>query len=312
MRSLATIVLVGAFVFFLIGLYELSKAKETAGWAARPAKIAAYQVLQGDESGSYAAIDGVFVDTGAAFRVRRYAYGVINGMAPGQPYLVPYKPGYATTVYVDPKDGSNVILCNTPSLTFQYGELLVTACLCLVSVWLLIFRRKKRAEGYVSAHPCRSTTRTVELPRWVGMIMGLGMALLFLGLGIWIMYMGMVGHSPAETWSPGQAKGALFLGILFAYGGLQSLVLVIGGNRLPAVVRKIMLSLFLVVLSLPFIVIPIVDPGGISSSTSINGTVVYEAQGSSAGAVVFMIAGILCLFGAFWPWRWWKKKGLPG
>ena len=143
MRPIAIIVLAGSFVFFLIGLYELSKAKETAGWAARAAMITDYQVHKGDDSGSYATIDGIFVDTEGAFKVKRYAYGVINGMAPSQAYLVPYKPGFMTTVYVDPKDDSNVILCNTPSLTFQYGELVVTACLCLASMWYLIFKRKK-------------------------------------------------------------------------------------------------------------------------------------------------------------------------
>lgn len=306
MKSLAILILAGSLLFFLIGLYELSKARETACWIARPAKITAFQVHEGEDSGSYVTIDGVFVDRGGVFSVKRYAYGVLNGMTPNQAYLAPYKPGFKTTVFVDPNDASNVILCNTPSLTFQYGELVVTACLCLVSMLYLIFKRKKTGDSSVLSSS--STARTVELPRWAGILIGLGMAFLFLGLGVWIIRMGIAGRSPAETWTSGQATGALLMGILFAYGGLQSMILVIWGNRLPQIAHKIMLSLFLVVLGLPFIAIPIVDPGGISSSTSINGLVVHKTQDSSAGAVVFMAAGILCVFGALWPWRWWKKK----
>jgi hypothetical protein len=89
MRQLAIVIVAGSLLFFLVGLYELSKAKETAHWAARPARITAYQVHQGDDSGSYAHIDGVFVDSGGAFSVKRYAYGVINGMAPSRAHLGP-------------------------------------------------------------------------------------------------------------------------------------------------------------------------------------------------------------------------------
>lgn len=54
--------------------------------------------------------------------------------------------------------------------------------------------------------------------------------------------------------------------------------------------------------------IPILDPGGIESSVSVNGTITLTGQGSSVGAVVFMVAGILCQIGALWPWRWWKRN----
>ena len=306
MKGFAIVILAGSLMFFLIGLYEWSKARETAHWPARHARITACQEHQGEDSGRYVTIDGVFADGGGAFSVKRYAYGVVNGMVPSQPYLAPYRPGFLTTVYVDPQDSSNVILCNTPSLTFQYTELAVTAGLGLASLGYLLFRRKKA--GDPPARPPGTTTRTVELPTWAGMTIGVGMALLFLSLGAWVIHMALIGHSPAETWTPGEAKGALFVGILFAYGGLQSLVLVIGGNRLPPLAHSVMRSLFLIMLGLPFIVIPIVDPGGISSSTSINGVAIHGKQGSTTGAVVFMAAGILCLAGALWPWRWWKKS----
>jgi hypothetical protein len=308
MRQVAIIILIFSLAFFLAGLYEWSKAKESAHWPARTAKITLSEVRKGSkDEGSWVAIDGVFADTGGAFSVRRYAYGVINGMSPGQKYLARYKPGVLTTVYVDPKDSSNVILCNAPSLAFQYSELAVTAGLILASVWYLIFRRKKTG----AREPVRTAipiSRTIELPQWAGVLIGMAMALLFLGLGIWMIHMGVVRHSPAEKWSPGQAKIVILMGVLFAFGGIQAAVKVIWGNSLSKTVDKIMLSLFLVFLGLPFITIPIFDPGGISSSTSINGMVVHEAKGSSVGAVVFMLVGVLCLVGALWPWRWWKKN----
>lgn len=308
MRQIAIFVLIMSLAFFLIGFFEWSKAKESAHWPARGAKITSSEVRNGKKGEvSWVAIDGVFVDTGGAFSVRRYAYGVVNGMSPSQTYLARYKPGALATVYVDPEDSSNVILCNAPSLTFQYSELAVTAGIFLASLLYVIFGRKKTGE----CDPVRTiapVARTVKLPRWAGVLIGIAMALLFLGLGIWMILMGAVGHSPAEEWSPGKAKIMMLMGLLFVCGGLPAMVAVIGGDKLPRIVSRIMLSLFLIFLGIPFIAIPILDPGGISSSTSINGIVVHEARGSSGGAAVFMLVGVLCLVAAFWPWRWWKKN----
>ena len=307
-RQMAIFMLVISLVFFLIGCYEWSKAKESAHWPARAAKITASEVRKGNKGeGSWVAIEGVFVDTGEAFRVKRYAYGVINGMSPGQEYLGQYKPGALTTVYVDPQDKSDVILCNAPSLTFQYSELAVTAGIFLASLLYLLFRWKK-PEGRKTFRTTASAARTVELPRWAGMLIGMAMALLFLGLGIWMIRAGAVGHPSAGVRSPGQGTIMILAGLLFACGGLQAMVAVLWGDRLPKIAGRIMLSLFLFFLGLPFIAVPILDPGGISSSVSINGAVVHRAGGSSVGAVVFLLVGIGCLVGAFWPWRWWKKS----
>lgn len=304
MRGIAIVVVVCSLAFFLAGFYEWSMARESARWPGRAAKITAYQVHRGEEDGgSYVSIEGVFVDTQRAFTAKRYAYAVVNGMSPGRKHLAPYKPGYMTEVYVDPKDARNVILCNTPSLRFQYGELAVTAGLFLASLLYLALGRKHSARSSFRAAP-----RTVELPRWAGLAIGLAMAGLFLGLGAWLIHMGHMGHSPAQQWSPGEGKIVMLMGLLFAYGGLACAVRILWGERIPPIVDRILLSLFLVVLGLPFIAIPLLDPGGISSSVSVNGAVVHSAKGSSAGAVVFMAAGILCLAGALWPWRWWKRR----
>lgn len=151
-------------------------------------------------------------------------------------------------------------------------------------------------------------TRTVEVPKWVGTFIGIGMVLAFLGLGLWMVYMGVVGRTPAATMKPGEAKILMLLGVLFAFGGIQVAVSVIWGGNPPKMVDRIMKSLFLVFLGLPFIAIPILDPGGISSSVSVNKSVVHATKGSTVGAVVFMVVGVLCLVGAVWPWRWWKKR----
>ncbi len=310
MRKLAIIILLWPIFFFCAGVYEMKKAKETADWPGRRATITAADVVEVKESNSgggsrYLSIRGLFLDTGTSFTVKRYAYGAVNGLSPRQKYLAPYKPGYMTTVYVDPADAANVILCNTPSLTGNYVFMGGSAFAVVAILWWLMFKSRK-----TEVPPCapRPWVQNRELPRWAGVSIGLGMALLFLGLGIWIIYMGMGGHSPAETWTAGQAKVVAVMGMLFTYGGVICLVQMICRGNPPPLLNKIMRSIFFVFLGLPFVLIPILDPGGISSSSSVNGFVVHKTQGSSVGAVVFMITGVLCLVAAFWPWRWWKKR----
>lgn len=66
-----------------------------------------------------------------------------------------------------------------------------------------------------------------------GTLIGIGMGLLFLGLGIWMVYMGVVGRSPAATMPPAKAKIILMMGVLFAFGGIQAAVKVILGAFWP-------------------------------------------------------------------------------
>ena len=307
MKKFAMIFMLWPIFFFGAGLWEMSKAKETAGWPAIPAKITSFQILKGHEGGGYVSIEGKFLDTGGTFTVKRYAYGAVNGLSPSQPYLAPYKPGYVTTVYVDPKDPNNVILCNNPSLTGNYMLMGGSVLAVLGILWWLIFKSKKKAEPYVPPYAPVQRAQTKELPRWAALLIGFGMLLLFLGLGIWMIYMGMVGHSQAEKWNPNQSKIVICMGMLFVFGGLMGLMQAIYNGNPPSLLNKIILSLFLVFLGLPFIAVAIFDPGGIHSSASVGGFVVHESKGSPMGAVVFMLVGIGCMVGAFWPWRWWKK-----
>ena len=187
-------------------------------------------------------------------------------------------------------------------------RVIVILTVAVLAVVLYLIRNARRTRDQEPKRRFIQTNRIVGAPQWVGTLIGIGMGLLFLGLGIWMVYMGVIGRSPAATMPPAKAKIILMMGVLFAFGGIQAAVKVILGDNLPKMVDRIMLSLFLVFLGIPFIAIPILDPGGISSSVSVNETVMHTSKGSSVGTVVFMVVGVLCLVGAFWPWRWWKKN----
>lgn len=299
--------------FFCAGLYEMKRAAESYSWPACPAKITSFQVLDGDESGGYVRIEGKFTDTGEPFTVRRWAYGAVNGLYSDQPYLSPYKPGYLTTVYVDPGDRSNVILCNDPSLTGNYMFMGFSGAAIIGIVWWLLLGEKKyearqAKKKAAELHTSKRSGQAKEAPLWVGIFIGILFVVVFLGIGLWSLYMAYAGRSPAEVFSRNDRIFALLFGMAFSYGGVSALVGLILKGNIPPLLQRIWLSLFLFFLGLPFIVIPIIDPGGISSSTSVGGFEVSHKQGSSMGAVVFMLCGIGCMTGAFWPWRWWRKR----
>jgi len=294
----------------------MKKAEATGAWPAYPAKITSAEVVTTEDSDGqtsrYLDIKGKFLDTGEPFTARRWAYGAVNGLSPHQPYLAPYEPGYVTTVYVDPAAPANVILCNDPSLTgnamFMGGS---AAAVIGILCWVLYGRKKWEAyrARKAAAEPFSTvrSNQSRELPMWAGVLIGVCMILIFLGLGIWMIYMGIIGETLAEELAPNEAKILILVGMLFAFGGIMGLVMAIFNGNPPPILNKIVLSLFLLFLGLPFIAIPILDPDRISSSASAGGFVIHESQGSSFGAVVFMLAGLGCLVGAFWPWRWWKK-----
>lgn len=309
MRGVLLVVLVGSVLFFLAGVFELSGARAAAHWPARAARITTAEVRHGDQS-TWMAIEGVLVDDGSRFAIHRYAYGVVNGLSPGQPYLAAYKPGSLTRVYVDPQDSDNVILCNTPSLKFQYAELAVTAVLALASSLALarLAVRRRRGSGWDPDQLPAWLNRPVELPRWVGLLLGIAIGLLFVALGAWLIHMGIAGRTPAQLLRPPECKIVMLLGVLFGFGGLQTVVMLVGGDRIPQVVQQFIRSLCLVVLGLPFLAVAILDPRGITSSTSIGGLKVTASQGSLTGAIVFVLVGLACLVAALWPWRWWKQR----
>jgi hypothetical protein len=63
MRQIAIFVFVMSLVFFLIGLFEWSKAREAAHWPGRAAQITSAEVRKAaDDGGSWVALEGIFVD----------------------------------------------------------------------------------------------------------------------------------------------------------------------------------------------------------------------------------------------------------
>jgi hypothetical protein len=173
-------------------------------------------------------------------------------------------------------------------------EVMILLTVVVLAVILYLIRR-----GGVAA------ALTVEVPKWVGsLVVGIGMAVPFLGVGIGMVCMGFDGRSPAGTMRPGEAHCLSLFGVAFAFGGIYAAIRVIWEGRLAPKVQRFVNSLFLVFLGVPIIATGLLDRASIR--TSIFDLPVHGPVGSSAGAVGFLVAGLLCLVGAFWPWRWWK------
>jgi len=171
-------------------------------------------------------------------------------------------------------------------------EVIILLTVVVLAVLLYLIRRGGLA------------TTTVEVPKWVGPLIGIGMATPFLGLGISLVYMGVAGRTPAGALRPGEAKSLSLFGMAFAFGGIQAAISVICGGKPSQTVQRITNSLFLVFLGLPFIATGILNRAGIS--VSILDLPVHGPIASLVGAIGFIAGGFLCLVAAFWPWRWWK------
>jgi hypothetical protein len=143
-----------------------------------------------------------------------------------------------------------------------------------------------------------------------GRIVGTLLGALVLALGLWIVRMGNDGRTPAEPIRPESVPGFILMGILFAWGGIQTIILSLGGSRLPRWVHALLLSIFLIVLGAPFVVIGIMDPAGISGSASLCGIPLYHSQGGLSGRIVFVGAGsiVLALVPFVWRWQLAKKR----
>ena len=128
-----------------------------------------------------------------------------------------------------------------------------------------------------------------------GKIVGGLMGLVFLGIGLWAIHHTVLGRAADGPMELRSMPGNLAMGTLFAWGGLQTLILVVGGNKLPRVAHVILLSLFLLCLAAPFLLVGILTPDQITSSTSVNGAVVSSSTGGRSGQVVFVGLGTLLL-----------------
>jgi len=116
-----------------------------------------------------------------------------------------------------------------------------------------------------------------------------------LGIGLYVVYMGLEGRTPVEKLKPREIPGVIAFGALFAWGGIQTIVLSVAGDRLPRWGHVILLSMFLVCLAAPFILSGILTPDQVKASVSVNSQKVIETGTGRIGQVVFVGAGILLL-----------------
>jgi hypothetical protein len=152
------------------------------------------------------------------------------------------------------------------------------------------------------------TIQSDTLIRWcVGMCLG-GLCL---ALGIWRLRAGIQAWTPSGALSHDAAFDICF-GALFCWGGVQSFILSVAGERLPNIGHAILLSGFLICLGSPFVYFGIMDPGGIQGSFSVMGSDVPMSQktSASAGAVVFVLSGSACFVAIPFIWRHYIRKGL--
>jgi len=128
-----------------------------------------------------------------------------------------------------------------------------------------------------------------------GKIVGTLMGLLCLAIGLWIMQMGLEGATPAQPLLPRDIPGFLAFGALFVWGGIQTIILALGGSRLPRWIHVVLISVFLCCLGVPFLIIGILTPDQIQASFSIDTTRVIGSKGGHAGGIIFVGVGTLLL-----------------
>jgi hypothetical protein len=128
-----------------------------------------------------------------------------------------------------------------------------------------------------------------------GKIVVVLMGLLFMGIGLWAIHTALAGRTPNGSMELRSIPGSLALGGLFVWGGLQPIILALGGNKLPRLVHVVLISVFLLCLAVPFLLVGILTPDQITSSTSVKGIVLSESKGGSSGQLVFVGVGTLLL-----------------
>ena len=169
------------------------------------------------------------------------------------------------------------------------------------------WREKRRREQGASRKPDRLPSWAYSksyrpqpspfMQKYGSLIIGIPMSLLFLALGLWIIHIAWQGHTPAQTLSKKEIPALMAMGAFFAWGGIQGLFLVIGGERLPKWVHAILLSVLIVCLAAPFLLAGILAPDQITSTASIGALVLEQEPGGRSGGIVFIAVGVLLLVG---------------
>ncbi len=141
-----------------------------------------------------------------------------------------------------------------------------------------------------------------------GRIFGVLFGALVLALGLWIVRMGYDGKTLAEGIKPEMIPGFILMGVLWAWGGVQTIVLSLGGSKLPRWVYALMFSIFFILLGAPFVVFGIMAPDSISGSVSLGPIPLCHSQGGVVGRIVFVGGGSILVALAPYIWRWFLAK----
>jgi hypothetical protein len=147
------------------------------------------------------------------------------------------------------------------------------------------------------------------LVRWG---IGGGMGAVCLALGIWALRTGLRGGTAAGPLSHDDALFDILVGALITWGGFQSLVLVTVGERLPNLGHAVLLSVFLLLLGIPFLYFGIMTPEKIEGSFSILGAGIATSGdcNSRLGGWLFILVGSLCVAAPPFVWRHYIRNGL--
>lgn len=122
-------------------------------------------------------------------------------------------------------------------------------------------------------------------------------SMLFLGIGAWAIYMAVKGETPAEPLDkPGDRIIISVFGAMFCTIGFMgtAYALLMGYRHAPSIIAG-MATLAFVCFGLCFLAVAVLQPGEISSTSSVGGITVSSGKGGWGGAIAFGLFGIICL-----------------
>jgi len=120
-------------------------------------------------------------------------------------------------------------------------------------------------------------------------------ALLFAGLGVWVISMAIKGETPAQPLDkPGDALIMGIFGSMFCMIGVASTAYaLLEGTKHGVTIVASLMTAGLVLCGLCFLSTAIMQPGEIVSTSSVNGVEVSRSKGGIGGIIAFSIVGAL-------------------
>jgi len=140
------------------------------------------------------------------------------------------------------------------------------------------------------------------------------LSLVFLAIGVWAISMAVKGETPAQPLDkPGDGIIMGTFGAMFCAISLVGIVHILfsGYSKGPAVVACLATVVF-IMFGLCFLLVVILQPDEIVSSSSINGVEVSRSKGGWGGVVAFSIAGLLPIVFARQIYRKYKQTLAKG